>query len=635
MEPSPVPSAKRTIVQVACLFRPYRWHLAAVFVMVMASSTFSVVPLYLTRAVFDKALFPHSGHPNLTLLYELVGAMIGLTVVAETIGVAQAYLNTLVGQRVMRDLRNHLYERLQSMSLRFFTRTRTGEVQSRLQNDVAGVQSMLTNLATMTLSNTFVVVTTLVAMLALSWQLTLLSFAVVPPFVYVTNRVGELGFRISMQTQESLAELSAVTQETLSVSGILVARIFGRHREAVQRFSRENERLARLQVRQQMLGRAVMGLVQMFFGATPALVYLLAGHTHLSSGTLVAFTALQTRVLMPVSTSLQGFVELRGSLALFTRIFEYLSLQPEIVDPPSPRRISPHALHGHIAFERVWFAYEEPQWALHDVSFEAQPGQLVAVVGPSGAGKTTSTYLIPRLYDVTRGAVKIDGVDVRQYELESLAAAVGMVTQETYLFHTSIRENLLFARPDATDAELEAVAAAAAIHDRILELPDGYETVVGERGFRLSGGEKQRLAIARVLLKNPRLLILDEATSALDTASERLVQAALQPLLAERTTIAIAHRLSTIIGADVIVVLDHGRVIEQGTHEELLEREGLYASLYEHQFNSGLVEARCEDGIVLASGDVLRTRLDGDGDGGIDADGMPPMPPPLGVRIRG
>jgi ATP-binding cassette, subfamily B, bacterial len=613
--------------RVAGLFRPYRGRVALVFVLIVVTSVLGVVNPLLTKAVFDRALFPPGQDgPNYTLLYELIAVMVAVPILAAGIGVIQTYLTTVVGQRVMQDLRNRLYDHLQSMSLRFFTATRTGELQSRLQNDVGGVQNVVTNTASSVLSNTVTVLSTVVAMVLLSWQLTLLALGIVPVFVYLTYRVGRVRRRISGETQESLAELSALTEETLSVSGVLLTKVFDRRRDAVERYRDENRRLARLQVRQSMVGRSFFAVVQTFFSVAPALVYLVAGHAHLSSGTIVAFTTLQTRLLFPIGQMLSTAVEVQASLALFERVFQYLDLPHDIVDADGARTLSPDEVRGRVGLRNVWFRYEEPEvpifdmatdgdgsngdaptreWTLEDVSLEVEPGQLAAIVGPSGAGKTTISYLIPRLYDTVRGSVELDGIDVRELTQATLAGAIGMVTQETYLFHATVRANLLYARPNATQAELEAATHAAQIHDRILELSDGYDTVVGERGYRMSGGEKQRLAIARVILKDPRVLILDEATSALDTTSERLVQAALEPLMANRTTIAIAHRLSTIIAADMIFVLERGRLVEQGTHTELLARGRLYADLYRQQFAGGLVEARCEDGVVLAGGDVV------------------------------
>jgi ATP-binding cassette, subfamily B, bacterial len=624
---------KGTLRRVAVLFRPYRKRVGLIFIAVVITSALGVATPLLSKTVLDKALFPPSGQQNLQLLYVLVALMFLFTFIAGVIGVGQAWLTAVVGQRVMQDLRNRLYEHLQAMSLRFFTGTRTGELQSRLQNDVNGVQNVVTNTASSVLSNTLLVVSTAVAMLFLSWQLTLLSLAVVPAFVYLTWRVGRARRRIATSTQESLAELSALTEETLSVSGVLLAKVFDRQRATIERYRSESHNLARLQVRQQMVGRSFFALVQMFFSVSPALIYLVAGWSSLSVGTIVAFTALQTRLLFPVGQMLQTAVDVQASMALFDRIFQYLDLQHDIVDSPGARELEPEDVEGRIAFDDVWFRYEEMElpaaapssgdgsgpaadgfergprrlWTLEDISLEIEPGQLAAVVGPTGAGKTTISYLVPRLYDVTQGSVEIDGHDVRGIKLSSLSRLVGMVTQETYLFHASVRENLLYARPEATEEELEAAARAAQIHDRIVDLADGYDTLVGERGYRMSGGEKQRLAIARVILKDPKILILDEATSALDTLSERLVQSALEPLMAGRTTIAIAHRLSTILSADVIFVLDRGRLLEHGTHPELVAADGLYAQLYRQQFGGGLVEARCEDGVVLSSGAVVST----------------------------
>jgi ATP-binding cassette subfamily B protein len=633
---------RRLVPRVARLFRPYRSRVSLVVTAILVASAIGVANPLLIKVVFDNALFPAGGgEPKLGLLYALVGLMVGLAIVGGVISVAQTYLTAVIGQRVMQDLRNDLYAHLQHMSLRFFTATRTGEIQSRLANDVGGVQTVVTSTVSSIVSNVVIVLSTLVAMLILSWELTLLSVCVVPIFIYLTYRVGRERRKLASSTQRSLADLSALTEETLSVSGVLLSKVFDRQQAGIEQYREENRRLADLQVRQQMVGRGFFAVVQTFFSVTPAAVYLVAGllisggSTSLSAGTIVAFTALQTRLLFPVGSLLQVSTEIQSSLALFERVFQYLDLEHDIVDAPDAVALPRDEVRGRIAFRDVSFRYDEPRlppalveaagttngadgarpsdtvslsprlWTLEDVSLDIEPGQLAAVVGPSGAGKTTLAYLVPRLYDVSEGTVEIDGFDVRSLRLSSLADLIGMVTQETYLFHASVRRNLLYAQPDASEAELEAAARAAHIHERIVELEEGYDTLVGERGYRMSGGEKQRLAIARVLLKDPKILILDEATSALDTTSERLVQNALEPLMAGRTTIAIAHRLSTILRADVIFVLERGRLVERGTHEELLVHGGLYAGLYAEQFGGGLVEARCEDGVVLTSGEVL------------------------------
>ena len=628
----------RLLRRIARLFRAYRSKVAAVIGLILVTSLLGVVNPLLVKPLFDKGLYPTHGPrnvaspPNLHLVYLIVGLMILAPLLAAAIGVVQTYWTTLVGQNVMQDLRNELYEHLQSMSLRFFTATRTGDLQSRLQNDVGGVQNVITNTASSTVSNIVIILSTVAAMLWLSWQLTLLALFVVPFFAFLTWRVGRARRKISKETQESLAELSAMTEETLSVSGVLLTKAFGRRTDVVQRYQNESRKLARLQVRQQMVGRSFFALVQMFFAIAPALVYLVAGNANLSKGTVVAFTGLQTRLLFPIGQMLSTAVELQASLALFERVFQYLDLEHDIVDEPGAKTLDPTEIAGRVELRDVFFRYEEPpdpvpedplsangdgatvvelaprrEWTLDDLSLEVEPGQLAAIVGPSGAGKTTISYLIPRLYEPTRGQVLLDGTDIRTLTLATLADAIGMVTQETYLFHATVRENLVYARPDATQEQIEAATRAAQIHQRILDLSDGYDTVVGERGYRMSGGEKQRLAIARVILKDPRVLILDEATSALDTRSERIVQQALEVLMKGRTSIVIAHRLSTILAADVIFVLDQGRLRERGTHVELLARSGMYATLYSQQFAGGLVEARCEDGVVLASGGVVST----------------------------
>jgi ATP-binding cassette subfamily B protein len=591
---------------------------ALVGVLILITSGLGLINPLLIRVVLDDAIFG-GGSPEerRQLLYIVVGVMIATPIVAGAFGLWQTYTNNLVGQRVMQDLRNSLYAHLQHMPLKFFTSTRTGEIQSRLSNDVGGVQGVLTDTASSIAANLTTAISTIVAMAILSWELTVLSLAILPVFMLLSRKVGRVRREVSGQTQESLADLTAHMQETLSVSGILLSKAFGRQAFEIDRFRQENARLSRLEIKRTMVGRGFFALVQIFFSVTPAFVYLiggmlfLSGDTSISAGTIVAITTLQSRLFFPMGQLLNVNVEIQSALALFDRIFEYLDLERDIVDRDGALELDPEEVRGEVTFADVWFRYERPieddrLWTIGGIDATVRPGQLVALVGPSGAGKTTLTYLLPRLYDVDRGGIEIDGIDVRDIRLESIGEIIGMVTQETYLFNSSVRDNLRYGNPDATDAELEAAARAAHIWERIEEMPDGFDTIVGERGYKMSGGEKQRLAIARVILKDPRILILDEATSALDTISERLVQEALTPLMRGRTTIAIAHRLSTILAADTILYLERGRIVERGSHSELLERGGSYAALYHEQFSDGRVETRCEDGLVLASGEVVR-----------------------------
>jgi ATP-binding cassette subfamily B protein len=679
------------------LLAPYRLWLAAVGLAVVVSAGLTSIAPFLVQRVFDDALFPTGGaEPDLDLLWWLVGGLIAIPIVSALIGIGQTYMTTRVGNQAMADLRVDLFNHLQRMELAFFTSTKTGAIQSRLANDVAGVGNVLTSTAVSILSNVVTVAAAFIAMVILSWQLTIITLILMPLFVTLQIRVGRRRRRLARKTQESLSEMTAITEESLSVSGILLAKVFNRADAEAQRYREENDRQVKLQLRQRMTGQSFFAMVSTFFAVTPAIIYLVAGYIvadgtgGLTAGTIVAFTTLQARLQMPLMQLMRVSLDVQTSLALFRRLFEYLDLEPAIQDRTGATAIDPHAVRGEVEFRDVWFRYPESRtlaadaggrssrggregdvtigmrdgarpggrrgiagdpepeltvasgavladeavtdeqqgerivadetpvdgapaaddvtdpirggWALQGVSLRIEPGQLAAVVGPSGSGKTTMTYLIPRLHEVTDGAVLIDGRDVRDVTMSSLADVVGMVTQEPYLFHGTIAENLRYARPDASDDELIQAARDANIHDRILGFDRGYDTMAGERGYRLSGGEKQRLAIARVFLMDPKILILDEATSALDTGTERLVQEALERAMAGRTTLAIAHRLSTIMNADVILGLEEGTLVERGTHAELLEHGGLYARLYAEQFGGGAVEARFDDAVAFTDG---------------------------------
>ncbi|MEM9467223.1 MAG: ABC transporter ATP-binding protein [Actinomycetota bacterium] len=611
--------------RVAGLFRPHRTRVIGVGALVLGTAVLGIVNPLLIQVTFDDGLFPDDGTgADLPLVVTLALIMLGITAATTVLGVVQTIVTNRLGQDVLRDLRNRLYEHLQQLSLSFYSSSRTGDLQSRITSDVGGVQTAVTSTLSNILSNTVTFISAVIAMLLLSVPLTLLSLATVPFFIVATRIVGRRREQFTAETQAATAEMTIVTQETLSVSGITLAKLFGRQDYEIHRFAEANERLAAVATRQQVIGQSFFTVVQAFLGASPIIVYVVAGillndgDSGLSAGTIVAFTTLQSRLFFPVARLLETTVELQSSRALFSRIFAYLDAEADVTEADDAVTIARADLHGRVAFDDVHFAYDPvpaaddpddpdhaptgPGDALDGVSFEARPGQLIAFVGPSGSGKSTVLSLVARLYDPRTGGVTLDGVDLRDLSFGSLADAMGFVTQESYLFAGSLRDNIAYGRPDCTDAEVEKAARAAAIHDRIMEFEEGYDTVVGERGFRLSGGERQRIAIARVLLHDPKVLVLDEATSALDTASERRIQAALDELVSGRTTLAVAHRLSTIQSADVIHVIDHGRIVESGDHETLLADGGVYAGLYREQFGDGQIETTCSDGTVYSDG---------------------------------
>ncbi|KEO85099.1 ABC transporter ATP-binding protein [Tumebacillus flagellatus] len=573
---------KETLQRIYRYFLPYWKQGVGVVLCILLTSGFGLLQPLLIRGVVDTAI-PQG---RTSLLNGLVLAMVAAAILSGLVSVAQAFLNSVIGQGVMNDIRNQMYQHLHRMSIRFFTSTKTGDIMSRVNNDVNGLQQVVTDTMSQSINNVLLASTTLVTMFWLDWRLALLSLILLPLFVLPTRRVGKMNYKVRKETQAKMGELSSLMQETLSVSGALLVKSFGREEDELRRFTGKTTELKRLQIRQSLIGRWFFMFINVISTAGPAIIYWYGGHLvidqSITLGTVIAFTAFLTRLYGPVSSLANIQVNVLGSAALFDRLFEYLDLPVEIQDRPGALELREAA--GRIEFEGVSFWYHKERPVLQGLNFTIEPGQIVALVGPSGSGKTTISNLIPRLYDPSVGAVRLDGVDLRDLQVKSLGEQIGIVTQETFLFHATIRENLRYGRPHATEEEIVAAAKAAYIHDLIESLPEGYDTVVGERGHKLSGGEKQRMAIARVILKDPKILILDEATSALDSHSEAYIQQVLEELMKSRTSVVIAHRLSTILHADQILVIEEGRLVEQGTHVQLLELGGLYASLYRQQF---------------------------------------------------
>ncbi|MBS1702787.1 MAG: ABC transporter ATP-binding protein [Armatimonadetes bacterium] len=590
MTPESKPIDRAIVRRVISLFGPHRKQVMLMMGTVMVAVILGLIPPFLLQVIIDRGLQKN----NLGVVTEYSLLTIVITLCAASSTLLYGYQSVVIGQKIMCDMRRHLFTHLQGMSLRFFTQTKTGDIQTRLISDIGGVQNVVSNTFVDALSNIAIVISALVSMFIIDWRLTLLAVTLIPVFMIIGQKVGDFAKDIRLGVQEQTSEINSLMQENLSVSGALLAKTIGRADQIAQKFDVENNSLARWQVKASVLQYTFFGIFRMITQVIPALIYWLAGYllhrgdTHLTVGVLVAFTMLQTRMFFPLTGLFATQVEILGSFALFERIFEYMDVKHDIVEAPNAVEVDKSKMEGRVTFSNVGFKYDQngEDWTLKDVSFEAKPGQLIALVGASGAGKTTLTYMIPRLYDVDEGQVSIDGVDVENLKLDNLAEVVGAVTQETYLVHATIRENLQIAKPEATDEELIEACKAAAIHEHIAGLPEGYSTVVGERGYKLSGGEKQRIAIARAILKNPKILILDEATSALDTHSERLIQQSLNNLMAGRTTFAIAHRLSTILNADQILVMSDGRLVESGRHQELMALQGTYYHLYTQQFES-------------------------------------------------
>ncbi|HOB08176.1 MAG TPA: ABC transporter ATP-binding protein [Limnochordia bacterium] len=575
---------KELLLRIGRYYKPYWKQIALTLIAVAVGQALSLVPTMMTKNIIDVAL----PQRNLALLARFALLSFGATFVLGLMGVGESYLNTWVSKQIICDMRNSMYNHLQYMSMRFFSNTKIGEIMSRLNNDVSGIEGVFSGTIIRVVRNFCGLLFIAVTLVSMNWKLSILALFIVPMFVAPTRRVGRTRWRIAAETQAKLAELSSIIQETLNVNGAMLVKISTREKDEYRRFSEINREISRLQIRESIAGRWFRMVIQIFTHLGPVLIYFYGGYLfiqgELTVGAIVTFVAFLHRLYGPIGELTSVHIEISRSMALFERIFEYLDLKHEITD--APNAVEMPEIKGRIEFENIHFSYTDEQETLKDISFVIEQGQMTALVGLSGSGKTTITYLLARLYDPASGTIRIDGLDIRDVKIESLRSQIGIVTQDTYIFNASIRENLLYSKPDAGDDEIVQACKIANIHDFIMTLPQGYDTIVGERGTKLSGGEKQRISIARAVLKNPRIIILDEATSSLDSLSERLIQDAIKPLLAGRTSIVIAHRLSTIIAADQILVMDQGRIVQRGTHEELVMRPGLYRELYEKQFKA-------------------------------------------------
>ena len=573
------------LFRILSYFSPYWKQILIVFLAVTATSVLGLVPPLLLKNIVDQAL----PQKDLALLLKLALASFGVTVASGLISVGESFLNSWITNHIIYDLKNQLYQHLEYMSLHFFSTVKPGEIITRLTSDAEGIRSVFHGTIVSILQNVLILVSTALALLSMNWRLALVGMFVIPSFVFPTRRVGKVRWRIAKETQQKATELNELIQETLSISGSTLIKIFTKEKTAYDNFARVNKEVTALHIKESLAGRWFHMVIQIFTTIGPLIIYFYGGYLFIKDeitiGAIIAFVTMLNRLYGPVSRLSNIHIDITRSLALFERIFDYLDKKHEITDAPDAFPLPP--IKGRVEFKNVSFAYNDRQETLKNVSFTVEPGQMVALVGPSGAGKTTITNLIPRLYDVTAGQILIDGIDLRAVTLASLRSQIGIVLQDPYIFNGTIRQNLLFAKPDATEDELVAACQAAYLHDFIMTLPDGYDTMVGNRGIKLSGGEKQRLSLAQMILKEPRIIILDEATSALDSVSEGLIQKALEPLLKTRTSFVIAHRLSTIIAADLILVINHGEVVEAGKHEELLQANKLYKVLYDKQFKSG------------------------------------------------